>query len=226
MSDSRREVNEYNHAVENNSFHCQCEVCPRCLVGSDFARHDCTRRWFRIRVFDPQLKEFVIEVLPSWRVRFRCRHCQKVFTEYPPFALPYKRFVKQDVLAKALNYLERQPPDARASYRESLREKLFPLGYTHQDKGRQLSHVSLWRWLSWLGSLQDLVQRATQLILQKDPRADVHRQSCAVADAKVRSAPRRQTLEQATMTIRVADAFCLYFGVSLFTHFGTSGVLA
>jgi len=226
MSDSRRQVKDYNHAVETNSFHCQRKACPHCLVSSDFSRHDCTRRQFLVRVFDPELDEFVIEVILSWRVRFRCRQCQKVFTEYPPFALPYKRFVKQEVLGKAQNYLDRQPPDARATYRESLREKRYPLGYANQNKGRQLSHVTLWRWLSWLGSLKNLVQQATQLILQKDPRADVHRQSCPIADAKVRSAERRRTLEQATRAIHVADVFFAYFGVSLFTHFGTGGVLA
>jgi organic radical activating enzyme len=70
-------------------------------------------------------------------VRFRCPHCEKVFTEYPPFALPHKRFVNQDVLGKAQKYLDRQPPDARATYRESLRKNRYPLGYANQNHARR-----------------------------------------------------------------------------------------
>ncbi len=159
-------------------------------------------------------------------MRFRCSHCDAVFTEYPPFALPHKRFVKQGLLAKAQQCLADQPTDRQTTYRESIREQRVPLSYANDHNGRQFSHVTLWRWLSWLGSLKDLVQWGTQLVLQKDPRADVHRQNCPVALAKVRSPQRRRTLEQATMTLHVADAFFQCFGVSLFTHLGTAGVLA
>jgi hypothetical protein len=191
-----------------------------------FTKHDCTRRQFRIRVFDPQLDEFVVEVILSWRVRFRCSHCHAVFTEYPPFALPHKRFVKQDLLAKTEHYFAQQQAGQPTTYRQAVRDQRVPPSYAHQDDGRQLSHVTLWRWLSWLGSLKDLVQWGTQLILQKDPRADVHRQSCPVADANVRSDQRRRTLEEASMALHVANAFCQCFGVSLFTHIATAGVLA
>ena len=227
MADIRRQVKDYNDAVSNGSLVCQYDACPSCFMPSDFAKHDCARRRFRIRVFDPRLDEFVVQVLLSWRVRFRCRHCQKVFTDYPPFALPHKRFVKQDVLAKALKYLADQQPDAQAAtYRESVREQRVPLSYTNDNNGRQLSHVTLWRWLSWLGSLKNLVQLATQLILQKDPQADLHRQSCPVACGKVRSVHRRRTLEQATMSLQAAEAVQQYCGGSLFTHLGTDGALA
>lgn len=222
MADVRREVKDYNDAVSNGSFVCERGACPGCFVSSDFARHDCARRQFRIRVFDPRVDEFVVEVVRSWRVRFCCRLCQKVFTDYPPFALPHKRFVKQDVLAKALKYLAGQA----ATYRESVRDKRVPPSYANNNKGRQLSHVTVWRWLSWLASLKNLVQRATQLVLQEDPQADLHRKSCPVANGKTRSPQRRQTLEQATMTLHAVEAFSLYFGVNLFTHLGTSGALA
>jgi hypothetical protein len=199
---------------------------PLLPFPASFTKHDCARREFRVRVFDLQLDEFVVEVIPSWRVRFRCSHCQAVFTEYPPFALPHKRFVKQDLLAKTQNYLAQQQAGEPTTYRESVREQHVPPSYANNDNGRQLSHVTLWRWLSWLASLKPLVQRATQLVLQKNPQADLHRQCCPVPLAKVRSLERRQTLEQAAMTLHAADVFYQCFGVSLFTHLGTAGVLA
>ena len=187
-----------------------------------FAKHDCARRKFRLRVYDPTLDEIVVEVLESWRVRFRCRHCRKTFTEYPPFALPHKRFVKQDVLAKALKYLSAEKkPKCRATYREAVWEGRGPLSYAADQEGHHFSHSTLWRWLSWLGSLNDLRERATQLIFQKDPQANLHWKPHPIADYKVRSEGRRRTLEQAAMMLDVVETFSLLFGVSLFTHLET-----
>ena len=173
-----------------------------------FAKHDCARRKFRLRVYDPTLDEIVVEVIESWRVRFRCRHCRKTFTEYPPFALPHKRFVKQDVLAKALKYLSaEQEPKCRATYREAVWERRVPLSYAEDQEGHQFSHATVWRWLSWLGSLKDLRQWATQLIFQKDPQANLHWKPHPIANHKVRSEERRKTLEQAAMTLDIVDDF-------------------
>jgi hypothetical protein len=199
---------------------------PLLPFPASFTKHDCAGREFRVRVFDPQLDEFVVEVIPSWRVRFRCSHCHAGFTECPPFALPYKRFVKQELLAKAQNYLAQQQADEPTTYRESIREQRVPLSCANDQNGRQLSPVTLWRWLSWLASLKHLVQRATQLVLQKDPRANLHRPCCPVPLAKVRSPERRRTLEQATLTLHAADVLYQCFGVSLITQMGTAGVLA
>ena len=193
---------------------------------ASFAKHDCARRKFRIRIYDPTLDEIVVEVIESWRVRFRCRHCLKTFTEYPPFALPHKRFVKQDVLAKALKYLSAERgPNCRATYREAVWERRVPLSYAEDQEGRQFRHATVWRWLSWLGSLKDLRQWATQLIFQKAPQANLHWKLHPIADHKVRSEERRKTLEQAAMTLDIVDTFYELFGVSLFTRLGTCGAV-
>ena len=190
-----------------------------------FARHDCAPRKFRVRLYDPTLDDIVIAVFDSWRVRFRCPHCGKTFTEYPPFAWPHKRFVQQDVLAKACKYLQ-DDPDQPTTYRTAVRERRLPLGYRqHGPQGRQLSHSTVWRWLSWLGSWRELVQTATGLILEKDPSADVHRQDFPIARQKVRSEARRETLQQAARLFHVAEIFSHVLGVSLFTHLGTAGAL-
>lgn len=176
-------------------------------------------------MYDPTLAEIVVEVLESWRVRFRCRHCRKTFTEYPPFALPHKRFVKQEVLAKALKYLSAErTPKCRATYREAVWEGRGPLSYATWEE-RQVSHSTVWRWLSWLGSLKDLMQLATQLIFQKDPQANLHWKLHPIADHKVRSEGRRRTLEQAAMMLDIVDTFYLVLGISLFTHLGTCGAV-
>jgi hypothetical protein len=193
---------------------------------ASFAQHDCARRKFRLRVYDPTLDEIIVEVIESWRVRFRCRHCLKTFTEYPPFALPHKRFVKQDVLTKALKYLSAErESNCRATYREAVWERRVPLSYATDQEGHQVRHSTVWRWLSWLGSLEDLRQRATQLIFQKDPQANLHWKPHPIADHKVRSEGRRKTLEQAAMTLDVVETFSHLFGISLFTHLETAGAI-
>lgn len=193
--------------------------------SASFTKHDCARRKFRVRVYDPTLDEMVVEIIESWRVRFRCGNCLKTFTEYPPFALPHKRFVKQDVLAKVEKYLSAEQPRCRATYRETVWEGTVPVSYAKDQEGHQLSHVSVWRWLSWLGSLEDLLQRATRLIFQKDPQADLHWKPHPIADHKVRSEARRQTLQRAAMMLDVVGKFYLLFWESIFTHFGTAGAV-
>jgi hypothetical protein len=177
-------------------------------------------------VYDPTLDEILVEIVESWRVRFRCRHCLKTFTEYPPFALPHKRFVKQEVLAKALKYLSAEKkPKCRATYREAVWEGRGPLSYAEHQEGRQFSHSTVWRWLSWLGSRNALREQATQLILQKDPQANLHWKPHPIAAHKVRSEARRKTLGQAALILDVVDEFSRLFGVSLFTHLGTAGAV-
>jgi hypothetical protein len=131
--------------------------------GADFARHDVSPRQFRIREGD------LICIISSWRVRFRCRDCGKVFTEYPPFALPYKRFAKPALIDHAKKYLQRD-----ISYRQSVEGTHTPVAYDGQagDQGRQLSRSTVWKWLTWLGSLKEPLQRITSLVLEKDPGAN------------------------------------------------------
>lgn len=193
--------------------------------SASFTKHDCARRKFRVRVYDPTLDEMVVEIIESWRVRFRCGNCLKTFTEYPPFALPHKRFVKQDVLAKVEKYLSAEQPRCRATYRETVWEGTVPVSYAKDQEGHQLSHVSVWRWLSWLGSLEDLLQRATQLIFQKDPQADLHWKPHPIADHKVRSEARRQTLQRAARMLDMVGKFYILFGENLFTRLGTAGAV-
>jgi hypothetical protein len=135
------------------------------------------------------------------------------------------------VLAKALRYLQDEQSEQAEqkkqapprTYRAAVRERRLPPSYEPHTPGRQLSHTTLWRWLSWLGSLRQLVQFATGLILEKDPSADVHRQKFPLANSKHRSESRRQTLQEAARLFQVAEIFSRTFGRSLFTHLGTAG---
>ena len=192
-----------------------------------FPRYDRAVRKFRVRVYDPDLDEIVVEIVNSWRVRFRCPHCGKVFTEYPPFATPYKRFVTQDILQKVNRYLEaaRNPEQGgkQMTYRDTLKEQNVPLSYRPDENGkvRNLSRSTVWRWVGWLGSLIQERKDAIRLILEKDPKTDIHRKQYQVPKTMCRSDRRLRTLQRAANMLDVVDAFTSLFGVRFFTRYAT-----
>jgi len=184
-------------------------------------------RKFRVRVYDPELNEIVVEIVNSWRVRFRCPHCGKVFTVYPPFAIPYKRFVTQDILQKVNLYLEpARNPERKGkpmTYRHTLKEQNVPLSYRPDQDGRvrNVWPSTVWRWVGWLGSLIQERKDAIRLILEKDPKTDIHRKPYPIPKTMYRSNGRLRTLERAANVLDVVDAFTSLFGVRFFTRYAT-----
>ena len=194
-----------------------------------FPRYDRAVRKFRVRVYDPELNEVVVEIVNSWRVRFRCPHCGKVFTVYPPFAIPYKRFVTQDVLQRVNLYLEAaRNPERKGKpmiyrYGDTLKEQNVPLSYRSEENGHagNLSRSTVWRWVGWLGSLIQERKDAIRLILEKDPKTDIHRKQYPIPKTMYRSNGRLRTLERAASMLDVVDAFTSLFGVRFFTRYAT-----
>jgi hypothetical protein len=182
-------------------------------------------RKFRVRVYDPDLNEVVVEMVNSWRVRFRCPHCGKVFTEYPPFAIPYKRFVSQDILQKVNAYLrpvrDAEPKGKPVTYRDTLKEQNVPLSYRPEKDGRvrNVWPSTVWRWVGWLGSLIQERRDAIRLILEKDPKTDIHRKNYLIPKTMYRSNGQLKTLQQVANTLDVVDAFASLFGVRFFTRY-------
>jgi hypothetical protein len=72
-----------------------------------------------------------------------------------------------------------------------------------------------------LGGLTQTVQRASELICQKDPDATLHSQVIAIDPRKHRSEQRRMTLERAARMLLVEAAFGEYFGKNIFPRFAT-----
>jgi hypothetical protein len=87
---------------------------------------------------------------------------------------------------------------------------------------RRLSHVTIWRWVGWLGTLRTLLRTALELIRQKDPRSTLHREVCAVPAHKYRTAARRTLLEHALRLLLAAAVFRRLFTQELFPYFATA----
>ena len=133
-----------------------------------------------------------------------------------------KQFVSPTLLDRSKDFLGSQK-----SYRQAVREQHRSFVYDDRQehplasRGAALAHSTLWRWLSWLGSLTQTVQRASQLICHEDRDATLHSQVIAIDPRKHRSEERRMALERAARMLLVEAVFGEYFGKNLFPRFAT-----
>jgi hypothetical protein len=139
--------------------------------------------------------------------------------------LRYKQFVSQTLLDKAKEFL-----GTEKSYRKTVRFQQASLVYDdRQDhplsaRGAALAHSSVWRWLSWLGSLTGTCQKACQLVSQKDPNSTLHREVIPVDPRKYRDeegCPRHQLLQRAGRMLLVEAVFGQQFDKRIFPLFAT-----
>jgi len=85
-----------------------------------------------------------------------------------------------------------------------------------------LHHATVWRTLSWLGSLDTSLQSAIDLILHHDPTSKIHRFGGAVAADKFRSSKREQCLRTARRLLVAMHEFHQVVGRRFFPRFATA----
>lgn len=158
--------------------------CRRCKGNEGFQRHEIRRRTFYC-----QLKNGQPGAVRSWLVRWKCLNCTCTFTDYPPFALPYKRHIKPAIFEMVMKMCR----DQKATYRSS-------------TNGRA-GHSSLWRWFDWLSSLFVQGQACARFILSADPNSLLHRNDYFVPPYKSRSKSRATVL---TIGFQVIDRFMAF----------------
>lgn len=141
-----------------------------------------------------------------------------------PFALPQKRFVKQEVLQRAKDYL-----GTELSYRSAVQHRSRVIQYDQataatmdKDPLPAVQASTLWHWLSWLSELPNTLAAASALIRQKDPGCTLHREPWAVAPHKYRSQQRQHQLQQAMRLLTTAGFFERLFGREIFPCFATA----
>jgi hypothetical protein len=172
------QIKQHEQRVTGSVSRRYASCCPRCGEKERFHRHEIRRRNFYCVSQDHQPV-----AVRSWLVRWRCGNCDVRFTDYPAFALPYKRFVKPLVFELAADFCSHDT----SSYRGVSDGKA--------------SHSSLWRWLSWLDGLWEQGCKAVRFILAVEPNSIIHRTGCDVAPQKYRSTGRRSTLSSALQTL-------------------------
>lgn len=211
------EIKAYRAAVLAGEVDCASVVCQVCEgVPDEFKVHERRRRWFYVIV------EAFVERLVSLLIRWECPLCGKTFTQYPPFALPRKRYVRQAVEALAGKYVL----DDSYTYREAVRVRGGAIGYaSSQDDEideRQLVPSTVWRWLSFMGELKETLRKAHGLIRAKAPSSVLFRNAVLIARRRYRSVGRRNLLRGALRLVHAGQEYRRLFGRSIFPELATA----
>ncbi len=201
-------IEDYKERVLQGKVACILPPCPGCALASDqFTRHSLRKRRFNVIVAEVVL--LVLCVL----IRWKCPACGKSMTQYPDFALPYKRYLLSDILQYAERYIE----DEEMTY--DLLVKKWAAGYERRlNDERLLRASSIHRWITTLGDLPRLIARAIALIHEKQPSIGLARYlaQLSVSGRKHRSEKRRQTLLACRLLLHLERLFNRIFQVSLF----------
>jgi len=91
-----------------------------------------------------------------------------------------------------------------------------------KDCAPGLARSTVWRWLSWLGSLENMLRQASRLIRQKAASSALHREAWPLHARKYRSEPRGQTLRRAAQCLVIEPLFRELFGQEIFPNFATA----
>jgi hypothetical protein len=163
----------------------------------------------------------IVKRVCSWVTRWKCLICRRTFTLYPDFALPHKRYVRQDVCRLCGHYVN----DDRLSYRRAVEVHRMAVFHDAEANGklsdRRLSPTTPHRWIAFLGGLKQTLTEAWRLIRAQSPGCDLFRGSTAVAPWKYRSEPRKGVLQTCGRLLQADQAYGNLFKISIFPHLGT-----
>jgi len=157
-------------------------------------------------------------------IRMKCSRCGKTFTDYPPFALPYKRFVSDEIMERSLRYLQQDTMTyERAACKLDTSQingrsppPSLPIYHPDLDKPRRLRPSTIHRWITTLGGLDKTLHTAMSLLLEKGD--DIHRQVIDVAARKYRSQQRKMRLQDCLRLLHTNARYRIMFERSIFPH--------
>lgn len=167
--------------------------------------------------------ERVVRKVLCWLARWKCPLCAKSFTEYPAFALPYKRYAREEILNRSGRYVEEDKTTCLVAAQDRGMVVCHAIESERKPE-RHLAASTVWRWAGWMGSLKKTLRSAMDLIRQKSSTHRIFRACHAgVALSKYRSRQRRLTLERCREMLSVERVYRSFFGVSSFPRFATAG---
>lgn len=212
IEDIEQRINAHHDKVTSTSPQMPEGACVKCLQHPGFfALHDGRQRSFRFTIRD------IVRVFMTMLLRWKCPLCKATFTDYPPFAIPYKRFVRDDIERFSSRYVKRE----KETYRCVVRHERTAIGYD-QDCERQFEHSTVWKWLRWLGEQEQRLTETLEWIRYHDPSHGIFRELTPIAPKKYRSEKRKHVLEQARMLLLTAREYLDLFKGARFPRLETS----
>jgi len=211
-------VNEHTTAVQEDRIYWESgNSCPKCEGQPPW----CEPRYLRERWFYPVVDGYVHPVR-SFVLCLRCPLCRRVFTDYPPFALPYKRYLLPEVSDRSRSYVTVD----ELTYRRGVQENRMAVGYASHDDGtideRQLVHTTLWRWVGFFGRMNAALRGALQWLREKEVTLELFRHPCLVPARKYRSRERKLLLQTALRLFDLEPVFVRLSSRFLFPEFATA----
>lgn len=211
-------VNEHTTAVQGGRVYWERgDPCPKC----EGLPPSCKPRYLRERWFYPVV-DGCVRPVRSFVLCLRCPSCGRIFTDYPPFASPYKRYLVPEFAARSKDYVT---IDAM-TYRRGVQVDRMAVGYASEGgrtiDERQLAHTTLWRWVGFLGRMKTTLHGALRWLQEKDKTLDLFRHPCLVPDRKYRSRERKLLLQIALRLFDIEPVFVRLSARSLFPQFATA----
>jgi transposase-like protein len=154
-------IDSYSDRVRKRGVPCTTTVCPHCSLDVASAQTPFTCHGTRPRRFLLLVGSYVRKVA-GLLARWRCPRCRRTFTDYPPFASPYKAYTLPQMTERAARYVSND----WTSYRKGVCSASLPIFYaqgrTHNviENGNTaavpnltiLAHTSLFRWVTTLAA--------------------------------------------------------------------------
>jgi len=208
QSATKHDINKYTSQVKNNEVLCNLPDCPCCKTASIlFKRHELKERQFNI------IENMIVHIVIGLIIRWKCPGCNKTFTQYPWFAVPYKRYTIPTIIDLCWQYLE----NALLSYRK-LVEVLCPVEYKYKSGGMFLHHSTIYHWITTIGCYSVIIRESQRLILEADPSSSIVRvlSTISVFGRKYKNSIRKINLINSKKLICLEKVYSGIFGVSIF----------
>ena len=186
--------------------------CPACNTRPcTFHLHES-----RYRIFYVIIECFVLRK-ESCLGRWKCVSCEKTFTYYPYYALPFKRYVKGDMVLFCQKYLTND----NATYVSAATFGSATIAYTNSKdekviNERTFTGSTIWRWVQCFGSLEKLLKKGLDLIRQKDVTSTIFRKVWLVKKSKYKTNERKTLLEKCLKLFDAENEYKKLFKISLF----------
>ncbi|RLF37351.1 MAG: hypothetical protein DRN21_06440 [Thermoplasmata archaeon] len=212
----KEEIEGYTEEVLKKNVRCPYDFCPQC--GGKRPEKGFKWAGLRARVFYLVL-EALVEKVRSFLTRWLCPRCKSRFTYYPPFAIPKKRYVRQEIEERSLRYVEKE----ELSYRKASKDRGMACGYKESEK--QLSHSTVHRWLGFLGAQAEMLRNLLSFITESLPHSGLHRLPLPIHPSKYRTRERKEVLQIARRLLHAQGALRAFLGTESFPDFATVGVV-
>jgi hypothetical protein len=170
------------------------DKCHYCHVENTlFKQHDSRERKVRILLENLSIQMIIITLF-----RWKCIYCNRTFTFYPCFLMPYKRFATDSIMKLNENYIH----IGETSYRKIVRPNGSHYAYDDNNKFCELSHSTVWNWVQTLANSSSIAKKAINLLVKKNNLCEIHRKSVPINPRKYQSKQRKELLIKAEEVLR------------------------